>query len=333
MAGMKEDNINRNRFLLSVRGLKTKFSLKSGNELSAVDGIDLDIKPGEIHGLVGESGCGKTVASLSILRLINFPGSISGGEILWNDNDLLKFPIEEMRKVRGREIAMIFQNPQASLNPLYTIGEQMKAIIQLHSPIHKKDIKDEVIRLLQTVKIPDPEKRINDYPHQLSGGMCQRVMIAMAISCQPKLLIADEPTAALDVTIQAQILDLLLELRERFKMAMLLISHDMGVVARMCDRISVMYVGKIIELADASVLYNSPGHPYTQALLRAVPVPDPSVRSKISIISGDMPSSIDIPSGCRFRTRCPMAFDKCAAEEPELETINQDGSKIACWLR
>lgn len=280
---------------------------------------------------MGESGCGKTVASLSILRLISHPGCISAGEVLWNGSDLLRLKKDEMRKIRGKDIAMIFQNPQASLNPLYTIGDQMTAIIKLHRRIFKKEAKKEVVRLLQEVKIPDPENRINDYPHQLSGGMCQRVMIAMALSCQPKLLIADEPTAALDVTIQAQILDLLLELRKRFEMAMLLISHDMGVVARMCDRISVMYLGKIVEESDAENLYFSPNHPYTQALLTAVPVPDPKKKAQFSLLKGDVPSSINIPPGCRFRTRCPKAFDQCM-QEPELKHIGQNGAKVACWL-
>jgi oligopeptide/dipeptide ABC transporter ATP-binding protein len=237
-----------------------------------------------------------------------------------------------MRHIRGKEIAMIFQNPQAALNPLYTIGNQMRAIIQLHRHMPKKQSEDEVMELLQTVKLPDPEKRVNDYPHQLSGGMCQRVMIAMALSCQPKLLIADEPTAALDVTIQAQILDLLLELRKRFEMAMILISHDMGVVARMCDRISVMYLGKIVEVSDAEGLYSNPKHPYTQALLKAVPTPNPTQKAKFSLLQGDLPSSVDIPSGCRFRTRCPEAFDRCTQEEPLLKSINSNSTKVACWL-
>ena len=329
---MKSEINKENHALLTIRGLKTEFRLKDGNVLHAVDGIDLTIKPGEIHGLVGESGCGKTVASLSILRLISRPGLISGGEVQWNGNDLLKLKKQEMRRVRGKEIAMIFQNPQAALNPLYTIGNQIRAIIQLHRHMPKKQAENEVIKLLQTVKLPDPENRINDYPHQLSGGMCQRVMIAMALSCQPKLLIADEPTAALDVTIQAQILDLLLELRERFEMSMLLISHDMGVVARMCDCISVMYLGKIVEESKAETLYSSPKHPYTQALLEAVPSPNPTEKIKFSLLKGDLPSSVDIPSGCRFRTRCPEAFDKCITEEPKIKDIDQNGSRVACWL-
>lgn len=327
-----ENQINRKISpLLTVRGLKTEFKVQGNKVLRAVDGIDLSIKTGEIHGLVGESGCGKTVASLSILRLISHPGYISAGEVLWNGSDLLHLKKDEMRKIRGKNIAMIFQNPQASLNPLYTIGDQVTAIIRLHRRISKNEARKEAVGLLREVKIPDPESRINDYPHQLSGGMCQRIMIAMAISCKPKLLIADEPTAALDVTIQAQILDLLLELRERFQMAILLISHDMGVVARMCDQISVMYLGKIMEESGSEELYSSPKHPYTQALLKAVPTPNPKMKAAFSLLKGDLPSSINIPSGCRFRTRCPKAFDRCI-QEPELSLINKNGTAVACWL-
>jgi len=326
------NEINMKNQLLSIKGLKTEFRLKDGKILHAVDGIDLAISTGEIHGLVGESGCGKTVASLSILRLISRPGLISGGEVRWGSDDLLRLKKQEMRKIRGKEIAMIFQNPQGALNPLYSIGGQMGAIVRLHRSMSKKEAEHETIRLLKIVKLPDPEKRLHDYPHQLSGGMCQRVMIAMALSCRPKLLIADEPTAALDVTIQAQIMDLLLELRDQFKMAILLISHDMGVVARMCDRISVMYLGKIVEESDSKILYSSPKHPYTQALLKAVPIPDPTKKNEFSLLIGDLPSSVEIPSGCRFRTRCPNVFDKCEIEEPKLEGIDQNGAKIACWL-
>lgn len=328
---MINDKNSKYKPLLDIKGLKTEFRLKDGKSLRAVDGVDLTIMPGEVHGLVGESGCGKTVASLSILRLISPPGFISDGEILWNGTDILKLKKEEIRKIRGKEIAMIFQNPQGSLNPLYTIGDQLSAVIRLHKNISKKEARSEALELLHIVKISDPESRINDYPHQLSGGMCQRVMIAMALSCHPRLIIADEPTSALDVTIQAQILDLLLELRNQYKMAMLWISHDMGVVARMCDRISVMYLGKIVEESDVETLYSSPKHPYTQALLKAVPVPNPKNRSEFSLLKGDLPSSINIPSGCRFRTRCPNFFEKCI-EEPELKIIDQNGTKVACWL-
>jgi peptide/nickel transport system ATP-binding protein len=317
--------------ILKIKGMKTEFRVRENKVLRAVDGIDLTINSGEIHGLVGESGCGKTVFSLSVLRLISSPGYISAGEVLWNGNDLLKLKKDEMRNVRGKEIAMIFQNPQGSLNPLYNVGDQMVSIIRLHRHVSKREAREEALRLLQEVKIPDPKNTINDYPHQLSGGMCQRVMIAMALSCEPKLLIADEPTASLDVTIQAQILELLLELRERFQMAILLISHDMGVVARMADRISVMYLGKIVEESSAENLYSNPRHPYTQALLKAVPIPNPSQKAVFSLLKGDLPSSINIPSGCRFRTRCPKVFARCI-HEPELRSLNQNGTKVACWL-
>ena len=317
--------------ILEIIGLKTEFRAKNNKLLRAVDGIDLTISSGEVHGLVGESGCGKTVASLSILRLISSSGFISAGKVLWKGHDLLKLKRDGIRKVRGKEIAMIFQNPQGSLNPLYTIGDQIVSVIRLHRQFSRLEAQNEALRLLQEVKIPDPKNRIHDYPHQLSGGMCQRVMIAMALSCKPQLLIADEPTAALDVTIQAQILDLLLELRERFQMAMLLISHDMGVVARMCDRISVMYLGKIVEEACAEDLYSNPRHPYTQALLKAVPVPNPRKKESFLLLKGDMPSSINIPSGCRFRTRCPEVFERCV-HEPELRPFRKNGTNVACWL-
>jgi len=323
--------MGQNNALLSIKGLKTEFRLKEGRVLRAVDGIDLDIKSGEIHGLVGESGCGKTVASLSILRLITRPGYVSGGEILWNGNDLLKLSSRDMRKIRRKEISLILQNAFSALNPIYTVGRQMIDVVRLHQSMSKKDAEKETIRLLRIVKLPEPEKRIKDYRHQLSGGMCQRVMIAMALSCQPKLLIADEPTAALDVTIQAQIMDLLLELREQFQMAMLLISHDMGVVARMCDRISVMYLGKIVEESETEALYSSPKHPYTQALLKAVPIPDPTKKSQFTLLKGDLPGSVDIPSGCRFRTRCPEALDRCI-QEPVLKPVGENGPSVACWL-
>lgn len=318
--------------ILEIRNLKTGFKIKGNQFHPAVDGIDVDVCAGEVLGLVGESGCGKTVASLSILSLVPKPGLISGGRILWKGKNLLELSHREMRGVRGREVAMIFQNPQAALNPLYTIGHQMRSLINLHRPMSTAQAEAEAVRLLTTVRLSDPEKRLHDYPHQLSGGQCQRVMIAMALSCQPELLIADEPTAALDVTIQAQIMDLLLEIRDRFEMSILLISHDMGVVARMCDRISVMYLGKIVEEASAQSLYTRPKHPYTRALLEAVPIPDPSSKGKVTSIPGDLPSAVKLPTGCRFRTRCPEAFSKCTQVEPELALMNPDGSKVACWL-
>jgi peptide/nickel transport system ATP-binding protein len=244
----------------------------------AVDGVSLTIGEREIVGLVGESGSGKTVLSLSLLRLVPKPGRVSAGQLRWQGRDLLGLADEDMRKVRGREIAMIFQNPQSSLNPVRTIGAQMSAVIRLHQPMAAGAARAEALRWLAVVRIADPERVYASYPHQCSGGMCQRILIAMALACKPKLLIADEPTAALDVTIAAQIMDLLLEIRERYGTAILLVSHDLGVIARMCDRIAVMYHGKIVEEADAIALYRNPQHPYTRQLLDAVPVPDPTYR-------------------------------------------------------
>ena len=276
--------------LLSVKDLSVHFDIKGQGVLRAVDGVDLDICQGEILGLVGESGCGKTVFSLSLLRLITPPGYINSGHILLNRKDVMELNHKDMLKVRGKEVAMIFQNPQSSLNPVYTIGTQMTTVIKLHHEMSKEEAKKEALRLLCVVKLPDAERVMNNYPHQLSVGMCQRVMIAMALSCHPKLLIADEPTASLDVTIQAQIMDLLMEIGKQFGMAILFISHDLGVIARICDRIAVMYLGRIVEYATVKELYETPMHPYTQALLKSVPVPDPSQRGKISRIEGDLPS-------------------------------------------
>jgi peptide/nickel transport system ATP-binding protein len=318
--------------LLSVKGLKTHFNVKGTGVLRAVDEIDLEVHRGEILGLVGESGCGKTVLSLSLLRLVPPPGRIAGGEIFWKGRNLVNLGSEEIRQVRGKEMAMIFQNAQASLNPVYSIRTQMRGVLQSHRRLSKKEIWDESIRLLRLVKIPDAEKRFNDFPHRLSAGMCQRIMIAMALLCQPQLLIADEPTASLDVTIQAQIMDLLLELRERFEMAILLVSHDLGVIARMCDRIAVMYLGRIVEMAPAIKLYSSPMHPYTQALLNSVPVPDPTRKGRLTRLEGDLPSPFEIPVGCRFRSRCPEAFDLCPQIDPGLQAVNGYDHLAACLL-
>ena len=324
-----ESELNNNR-LLEIKGLTTQFYQKVGTPLMAVDGIDLSVKPGEVHGIVGESGSGKTVAALSVLRLVPFPGKINAEGIYWNGVDLLSLSRKEIRKIRGTNIAMIFQNPEQSLNPLYTVGQQIADVIELHNKgISKQKAKEEAVKWLKEVKIPEPEKRMNDYPHQLSGGMCQRVMIAMALACKPKLLIADEPTAALDVTIQSQILDLLLDIRKKYNMSMLFISHDLGVVAKVCDRVSVMYLGKILESADVETIYKNPAHPYTKALLEAVLLPVPGVKTRINKIKGDVPSLGEIGSGCRFQNRCPSAFEKCS-ELPPMITWN--GGSVACWL-
>lgn len=318
--------------LLSIQGLRVHFDLKRQGVLRAIDGVDLNIRQGEILGLVGESGCGKTVLSLSLLRLISPPGYISNGQIIWEGTNLLNFSNKEMRHVRGKEIAMIFQNPQSSLNPLYSIGSQLVSVIRLHREMSKEQAKNEALRLLRLVEIPDPERRMNEYPHQFSGGMAQRIMIAMALSCQPKLLICDEPTSSLDVTIQNQILDLLLEIREKFHMAILLVSHDLGVIAKMCDRVAVMYLGRIVEIAPAEKLYESPLHPYTQALLKSIPLPDPKHNGKITKLEGEVPSPLNIPSGCRFRTRCPKAFDLCPQIDPMLRPVTGDDHLAACLL-
>jgi oligopeptide/dipeptide ABC transporter ATP-binding protein len=280
---------------------------------------------------VGESGCGKTVAALSILRLIPAPGRIVGGSITWNNRDILSLSARELRSMRGREIAMIFQNPQMALNPLFTIGDQITTVLQLHQDLDKKTAQEKAKTLFETVRIPDAEKRFYHYPSQLSGGLCQRVMIAMALACRPHLLIADEPTAALDVTVQAQILDLLLEIRDRFRMAILLISHDMGVVARMCDRVSVMYLGKIVERAGADELFAQPKHPYTEALLKAVLIPDPGATYSPPI-QGDLFSTDSLPQGCRFHPRCPKVMDRCHTNAPLMMTLKGQSREVACWL-
>jgi peptide/nickel transport system ATP-binding protein len=317
---------------LEVSGLRVSYKLPGKQILRAVDGVDFDIRQGEIVGLVGESGSGKTVFSSALLRLIESPGYINGGQVLWQGRDILKLSARAVRQVRGREIAMIFQNPLSSLNPVYTIGTQMIAVLQLHRRMSKRDAEAEAIHLLRLVKIPDAEKRIHDFPHQFSGGMCQRIVIAMAISCQPKLLIADEPTTSLDVTIQAQIIELLLELREQLNMSIILVTHDLGVVARMCDRVAVMYLGRIVEFATTEELFGRAGHPYSEVLLQSIPIPDPKQRSKIFKITGDIPSGIDLPPGCRFYSRCPKAFDLCLDIDPILSPVHGDTKHLAACL-
>lgn len=248
--------------------------------VKAVDGIDLDIFPSEITGLVGESGSGKTVTAFSILKLISTPGKIENGQILWQGKDILQLNGEELRQVRGKQIAMIFQDPFGSFNPVYTVGDQIAEVIQLHQNVSKKEAWQKAVEMLNVVKMPEPQIRANNYPHQFSGGMCQRAMLAMALSCQPKLLIADEPTTALDVTIQAQILDLLLEIKEKFKMSILLITHDLGIVAQICDQVYVMKNGHIVEKGNVFDIFNEPQENYTKDLLKAVPVPDPNTRKR-----------------------------------------------------
>jgi peptide/nickel transport system ATP-binding protein len=319
--------------LLEIRGLKIHFGTDDGM-VQAVDGVDLRIHTGETVCLVGESGCGKTVTALSILKLIAMPpGKIVQGQILWLGRDLVTLDAVEMSKIRGKEIAMVFQEPMTSLNPVYTVGEQIAEGIRLHDGIGFREAFDKSIEVLRLVHIPKAEKRARDYPHQFSGGMRQRVMIAMAVSCNPKLLIADEPTTALDVTIQAQVLDLLQEMKSRFGMAILLITHAMGVVAEMAQRVVVMYAGKVVEEASVEQLFESPRHPYTQGLIRSILRIDRTAvrKAKLTAIPGTVPSLLRPPEGCRFAPRCQFATDICRQQEPPLRE-RADGHKFACVL-
>lgn len=319
--------------LLKIKGLKTYFFTDYGT-VKAVDDIDLCVDEGESLGLVGESGCGKSVTALSILRLIPFPpGKIVQGEILFKGRDLLKLNDEEMRKVRGKDISMIFQEPMTSLNPVFTIGDQIAEAIKLHQKVSGYQAWAKAIEMLRVVAMPDPEKRVYEYPHQLSGGMRQRAMIAMALSCTPALLIADEPTTALDVTIQAQILELLANLKERYKLALLLITHDLGIVAEIADRVAVMYAGKIVEEAESIELYQNPLHPYTQGLLKSVPRLDKSKdkSQKLDAIEGVVPDPYNMPKGCYFQPRCKFHLEKCIDMMPEFYSVN-DGHKVRCFL-
>jgi oligopeptide/dipeptide ABC transporter ATP-binding protein len=316
--------------LLQVRNLQTSFFTPEG-EVRAIDGVSFEIGEGKTLGLVGESGCGKSVTSLSIMRLIQSPpGKIVGGEILYRGRDLLKLNNEEMRKIRGNEISMIFQEPMTSLNPVFTVGNQIGEAIKLHQGLGKKETRAKTIEMLRLVKIADPESRVDAYPHQLSGGMRQRVMIAMALSCNPSLLIADEPTTALDVTIQAQILELMKELQQKIGgMALLLITHDLGVVAEQADEVAIMYAGKIVERANTRAIFNHPFHPYTVGLLNSLPGATGQKKKRLDAIPGVVPNPLNLPSGCRFRDRCPRAADPCAQMEPEL-VENEPGHAVAC---
>jgi peptide/nickel transport system ATP-binding protein len=316
--------------LLEVRGLKTHFSTDDGM-VHAVDGVDLHIDAGETLGVVGESGCGKSVTAFTIMRLIPIPpGRIVAGEIVWRGRDLLKLGDEEMRAIRAKEIAMVFQEPMTSLNPVYTVGEQIAEVLRLHEGLSRRAALARAADMLKLVHITNPERRVNDYPHQFSGGMRQRVMIAMALSCNPKLLIADEPTTALDVTIQAQILELINDLKERLGMAVMLITHAMGVVAESAQRVMVMYAGKVVEEAPVAEIFRSPRHPYTQGLIKSIPRLDtvPGTR-RLDTIPGVVPSLLDPAPGCRFAARCPYAIDECRAATPALREISL-GHTAAC---
>ena len=317
--------------LLEVRDLRTYFN-SAGGVVKAVDGVSFDLEEGEILGLVGESGCGKSVTALSLMRLVpNPPGKIVGGEVIFNGRDLLQLPDAEMRQIRGKEIAEIFQEPMTSLNPVLTIGRQVTESLEYHFGMDKQASTRRAVELLDMVGIPDPERRLQSYPHQFSGGMRQRVMIAMAISCNPKLLLADEPTTALDVTIQAQILELIKTLCADIGIAVIIITHNLGVVARYAHRVNVMYAGKIIERATARELYATPRHPYTIGLLHSVPRLDEDKRESLDAIEG-MPPQLDrLPKGCAFRPRCKYAIDRCAEETPVLSPVGGPHT-AACWV-
>ena len=319
--------------ILEVRDLKTYFFTEDG-VVKAVDGVDFTVKAGEVLGLVGESGCGKSVSSFSILRLVGVPGRIVAGEILFEGEDILKLSKDEMVKMRGDRISMIFQQPQSSLNPVFRVGEQVAEVLQLHKGIKKQDAWKRAVELLTLVGIPDPEKKAYAYPHELSGGQAQRVMIAMALALSPKLLIADEPTTALDVTIQAQILGLISELREKTDTAVILITHDLGIIAEMADRVAVMYAGEIVEYADVEPIFDKPLHPYTQGLIGSIPVLG-KVVDRLEVIPGLVPNLIDLPPGCRFEPRCLLrekyGLEVCARRKPELVEVAKDHT-VRCWL-
>jgi peptide/nickel transport system ATP-binding protein len=322
--------------LLEIQGLRTRFETRAGPAW-AVDGIDLTVRRGKTVCLVGESGCGKTVTALSILRLVpNPPGQVAEGRILLEGEDLLEMPEKAMRRIRGNRISMIFQEPMTSLNPLFTIGDQVAEAIRIHQRTSRGEARDRAVAMLSQVGLPSPEKTMKDYPNRLSGGMRQRAMIAMALSCRPDLLIADEPTTALDVTIQAQILDLMGRLQEKLGMAMLFISHDLGVVAQIADEVAIMYAGRVVEIATASALYEAAGHPYTIGLLRSLPRRrrDFSRRRPLEAIAGMLPDLCRLPRGCRYQERCGWTVERCRGEEPPLLWF-EDRQGLprgsACW--
>jgi oligopeptide/dipeptide ABC transporter ATP-binding protein len=316
--------------LLKVENLRTGFDTSEGF-LRAVDGVDFEVAQGGTLGVVGESGCGKSVTALSVMRLVDRPGRIAeDSRILFEGRDLATLKESELEKIRGNDISMIFQEPMTSLNPVFTVGDQIAEAVQLHRRVGPNDAIKRAVELLQLVGIPSPAQRVHDYPHQLSGGMRQRVMIAMALSCNPKLLIADEPTTALDVTVQAQILELMKELRERLGMAILLITHDLGVIAEMVDEVVVMYAGRIVERGPVADVFASPQHPYTESLLDSIPLLGMRYSTPLKAIRGVVPSPLEWPAGCRFAPRCDYAFDRCIGEDPPLQPVAPQES--ACWL-
>lgn len=314
--------------LLYVESLQTHFFTESG-VVRAVDGVSFTLRRGETLGIVGESGCGKSVTSLSILRLIDPPGQIIDGRIIFDGVDLLTLDKRDMRDIRGNRIAMIFQQPTTYLNPVFTIGSQIAESLVVHQGMSNREARERAIELLEMVRLPDARQRIRHYPHQLSGGQCQRVMIAMALACRPELLIADEPTTALDVTIQAQILGLLQDLREQIDTAIMLITHDMGIVAEMAQTVAVMYAGQIVEYAGVHALFAEPLHPYTQGLLQSIPILG-HVQDDLAVIPGIVPNLIDLPPGCRFANRCSQRFARCD-EDPPMISVGQQ-REVRCWL-
>ncbi len=319
--------------LLDIRDLRTYFRTRDG-VVKAVDGVDFHVDRGEIVGLVGESGCGKSVTSLSIMRLVAPPGKIESGQIVFDGMNLLELSRDQMTKIRGSRISMIFQQPTSSLNPVFQVGYQISEVLEIHQAIGRKVGRARAVEMLTKVGIPDPERRVTAYPHEMSGGMAQRVMIAMALACLPDMLIADEPTTALDVTIQAQILDLMRALQRDLGTAIILITHDLGIVAEMCSRVAVMYAGEIVEETDARTLFREPKHPYTQGLIGSVPVLG-EVKGELDTIPGNVPNLVDLPPGCRFAPRCRArvenGLDICTRERPQLKEV-APGHKVRCWL-
>jgi len=329
----RTERANGDERLLDVRDLRTYFYTMDG-VVKAVDGVDLHVQPGEVFGLVGESGCGKSVTSLSVMRLIAHPGKIESGEVWFDGTDLLALPIKEMTAIRGSRISMIFQQPTACLNPVYNVEYQLTEVYRIHQDLKRKVGRERAIELLEQVGIPDPERRLKAYPHELSGGMAQRVMIAMALACKPDLLIADEPTTALDVTIQAQILDLMRGIQADLGTSIILITHDLGVVAEMATRVAVMYAGQIVEESDIRTLFHEPKHPYTVGLIGSIPVLG-EIKDELYTIPGGVPNLIGLPPGCRFAPRCRARvkhrLDVCEQEIPPLKTI-APGHQVRCWL-
>ena len=324
---------NNKQPLLEVQNLKTYFFTEDG-VVKAVDGVDISVYPGEVLGLVGESGCGKSVTSLSIMRLIGIPGKVMEGEILFEGRDLLKFSEAEMVDIRGNRISMIFQQPQSSLNPVFKVGDQVAEVLQIHQNMRREESWEKAVDLLRLVGIPDTEEKAHAFPHEMSGGQAQRVMIAMALALNPQLLLADEPTTALDVTIQAQILDLLRDLRTRMGTSVILITHDLGVIAEMADRVAIMYAGRIVEQTDINFVFSKPLHPYTQGLIASIPVLG-KIKDRLDVIPGSVPNLIDLPDGCKFSPRCRDRVEHnlqiCTEVEPDLIPILPKHT-VRCWL-